>query len=164
MAIAANFTRPMQTIASEFENETGHKVIATHGATSTIYAQSENDGLFEILLTLDREMPAALVKEGANATEPSSPTSLASWYLWSDKSDVVYGAGEVQIQGGSHIVLAEPRLVPCGTADVELTEPQEVYDSPQARFATAEHISQGQQFFSRGHMLSSVSAALSTHY
>ncbi|MBL8489791.1 MAG: molybdate ABC transporter substrate-binding protein, partial [Rhodocyclaceae bacterium] len=36
-AVAANFTAPMQRIAAEFEKDTGHKVVASFGATGKFY-------------------------------------------------------------------------------------------------------------------------------
>jgi molybdate transport system substrate-binding protein len=39
VAVAANFTAPMKQIASEFEKETGHKLVASFSSTGKFYAQ-----------------------------------------------------------------------------------------------------------------------------
>jgi len=39
VAVAANFTAPMQQIAAEFEKETGHQVKLSFGSTGKFYAQ-----------------------------------------------------------------------------------------------------------------------------
>ncbi|MEO5658800.1 MAG: molybdate ABC transporter substrate-binding protein, partial [Polaromonas sp.] len=53
VAVAANFSAPMQKIASEFEKETGHKVVASYGSTGKFYAQIKNGAPFELLLAAD---------------------------------------------------------------------------------------------------------------
>ena len=60
VAVAANFTAPMQKIAAEFEKDTGHKALLAFGATGKFYAQIKNGAPFEILLAADDETPAKL--------------------------------------------------------------------------------------------------------
>ena len=42
VAVAANFTAPMQKIAVEFEKDTGHKAQLAFGSTGKFYAQIRN--------------------------------------------------------------------------------------------------------------------------
>ncbi len=46
VAVAANFTAPIQAIASDFEKDTGHKLIAAYGATGQFYTQIKNGAPF----------------------------------------------------------------------------------------------------------------------
>jgi len=39
VAVAANFTAPIQAIAADFEKDTGHKLVAAYGATGQFYTQ-----------------------------------------------------------------------------------------------------------------------------
>lgn len=48
VAVAANFTAPIQAIASDFEKDTGHKLIAAYGATGQFYTQIKNGAPFEV--------------------------------------------------------------------------------------------------------------------
>ena len=64
VAVAANFTAPMQQIAAQFEKDTGHKATLAFGATGKFYAQIINGAPFEILLAADDETPAKLEKDG----------------------------------------------------------------------------------------------------
>ena len=50
VAVAANFTGPMQQIAAEFVKDTGHKAILSFGGTGKFYAQIVNGAPFEVLL------------------------------------------------------------------------------------------------------------------
>lgn len=42
VAVAANFTAPIQAIAADFEKDTGHKLVAAYGATGQFYTQIKN--------------------------------------------------------------------------------------------------------------------------
>ena len=64
VAVAANFTAPMQIISVLFERDTGHKASLAFGATGKFYAQISNGAPFEVLLSADDETPARLIKEG----------------------------------------------------------------------------------------------------
>ena len=60
VAVAANFTAPMQKIADAFAQDTGHKAVLAFGATGKFYAQISNGAPFEVLLAADDETPAKL--------------------------------------------------------------------------------------------------------
>ena len=64
MAVAANFTTPMQKIAESFERETGNKVVLSFGATGSFYSQIKNGAPYQILLSADNETPRKLICEG----------------------------------------------------------------------------------------------------
>jgi molybdate transport system substrate-binding protein len=46
VAVAANFTAPMQKIAAEFEKATGHKAQLVFGSTGKFYAQIKSGAPF----------------------------------------------------------------------------------------------------------------------
>ena len=46
IAVAANFTAPMQRIASDFERASGHRLKLSFGGTSKLYAQIANGAPF----------------------------------------------------------------------------------------------------------------------
>ena len=60
VAVAANFTAPMQKIAVAFEQESGHKVVLSFGSTGRFFAQISNGAPFNVLLSADDETPARL--------------------------------------------------------------------------------------------------------
>ena len=55
VAVAANFTAPMQRIAAAFARDTGHRAVLAFGATGKFYAQIANGAPFGVLLA-DREL------------------------------------------------------------------------------------------------------------
>jgi molybdate transport system substrate-binding protein len=151
VAVAANFTAPMQKIAPDFEKDTGHKIVAAYGATGKFYAQIKNGAPFEVLLTADDETPVKLEKEGAAVAGSHFTYAIGKLVLWSAKPGVIDDAGEVLKKGGfDHIALANPKLAPYGAAAIETMKALGTYDALQARIVTAENIGQAYQFISSG--------------
>ncbi|MFZ2122468.1 MAG: molybdate ABC transporter substrate-binding protein [Rhodoferax sp.] len=154
VAVAANFTAPMQKIAVEFEKDTGHKVISSFGATGKFYAQIKNGAPFEVLLAADDETPAKLVKENAAVAGSQFTYAIGKLVLWSAKPAVVDGAGTVLKHAGfDHLAIANPKLAPYGAAAVETMKAMGVYDRLQPKIVTGESIAQAHQFISSGNAL-----------
>jgi molybdate transport system substrate-binding protein len=151
VAVAANFTAPMQQIAVLFEKDTGHKVVAAFGATGKFYAQIKNGAPFEVLLAADDETPTKLVKENAAVAGTQATYAIGKLVLWSAKPGVVDAAGEVLNTGGfEHLAIANPKLAPYGAAGVEVMKAMGVNDSLQAKIVTGDSINQTYQFVSSG--------------
>ena len=154
VAVAANFATPIQKIALAFEKETGHKIVATYGATGKFYAQIKNGAPFEVLLAADNETPARLIKENAAVAGSQFTYAIGKLVLWSAKPAVVDAAGEVLKKGGfDHLALANPKLAPYGAAAVEAMKTLGVFEALQAKLVTAESITQSHQFISSGNAL-----------
>jgi molybdate transport system substrate-binding protein len=154
IAVAANFTGPMQKIAAEFEKDTGHKVVPSFGSTGKFYAQIRNGAPFEVLLAADDETPAKLIAENAGVAGSQFTYAIGKLVLWSAKPAVVDDAGEVLKKGGfDHIALANPKLAPYGAAGIETMKALGVYDALQSKVVTAENIGQTYQFVSSGNAL-----------
>jgi molybdate transport system substrate-binding protein len=147
VAVAANFTAPMQQIAAEFEKDTGHKAKLAFGSTGKFYSQISNGAPFEVLLAADDETPFRLEKE-ALATPGSHFTyAIGKLVLWSAKEGYVDAKGEVLKKGDfRHLALANPKTAPYGAAAVEVLQHVGAFDAVQARLVQAENIAQAQQF------------------
>jgi len=154
VAVAANFTAPMQQIAADFEKATGHKVVASYGSTGKFYAQIKNGAPFEVLLAADDETPAKLVTENAGIAGSQFTYAIGKLVLWSAKPAIVDGKGEVLKNGGfDYISLANPKLAPYGAAAVQAMKTLGVYDMLQPKVVMAENITQAHQFVSSGNAL-----------
>lgn len=151
VAVAANFTAPIQKIAPEFEKETGHRIVPSFGSTGKIYAQIKNGAPFEVLLAADDETPAKLIAENGGVAGTQFTYALGKLVLWSARPGVVDAEGEILKQGRfSHISLANPKLAPYGAAGIETMKALGAYDANQAKIVTAENIGQAYQFVSSG--------------
>lgn len=151
VAVAANFTAPMQQIANLFEKDTGHKLLLSFGGTGKFYAQIANGAPFEVLLAADDETPAKLEKEGLAVRGSHLTYAIGKLVLWSATPDLIDAKGEILKTGNfKHIALANPKTAPYGTAAVEAMTKLGLLLSLQPRFVQGENIAQTQQFISTG--------------
>lgn len=151
VAVAANFTGPIQVISALFERDTGHKIVASYGATGKFYAQITNGAPFEVLLSADDETPARLVKEGYGVAGTPFTYAIGKLVLWSAKPGLVDAKGEVLKKGGfKHIALANPKTAPYGAAAMQAMGKLGVVDAIKPLIVQGENISQTQQFISTG--------------
>jgi len=151
VAVAANFTAPMQQIAAQFEKDTGHKAVLSFGATGKFYAQIVNGAPFELLLAADDETPARLEKEGQGIAGSRFTYAIGKLVLWSADPALVDGKGEVLKTGNfRHLAIANPKTAPYGAAAVEALGKLGLLAGLQPRFVQGENISQTQQFIVTG--------------
>jgi molybdate transport system substrate-binding protein len=151
VAVAANFTGPMQVISVLFERDTGHKASLAFGATGKFYAQISNGAPFQVLLAADDETPAKLVKEGNAVAGTAFTYAIGKLVLWSADAKLVDAKGEVLKKGGfKHLSLANPKTAPYGAAGMQVMTKLGVADSIKPLIVQGENISQTHQFISTG--------------
>ena len=151
VAVAANFTAPMQKIAAEFEKDTGHKAQLAFGATGKFYAQIKNGAPFEIFLAADDTTPEKLEKEGAAVAGSRFTYAIGKLVLWSSKQGFVDDKGEVLKKGEfKHVSIANPKLAPYGAAAIETLAALKLLDAIQPKFVQGENIAQAHQFVGTG--------------
>ena len=151
VAVAANFTAPMQEIAAQFEKATGHKAVLSFGATGKFYAQINNGAPFEILLSADNETPAKLERAGTGIAGTRFTYATGKLVLWSAKSDYVDGKGNVLKKGNfNHLSIANPKTAPYGAAAIETMTKLGVLSAVQPKFVQGENITQAYQFIATG--------------
>jgi molybdate transport system substrate-binding protein len=147
VAVAANFTLPMQKIAAAFEQASGHKAILAYGSTGRFYAQVKNGAPFDVLLSADDETPARLEQEGLAVRGTRFTYAVGRLVLWSAAPGVVDPQGEVlRKPGDGKLAIADPRLAPYGAAALEAMGKLGVAPALQARLVQGESVSQAYQF------------------
>ena len=151
VAVAANFTAPMQKIAAQFEQDTANKAVLSFGATGKFYAQIRNGAPFEVFLAADDATPAKLEHEGLGVSGTRFTYAIGQLALWSPKADYVDARGDV-LRGGrfAHLAIANPRTAPYGAAAVETLKKLNLYEGLQPKLVQGENIAQTQQFVSSG--------------
>jgi len=151
VAVAANFTAPMNAIAAEFARDTGHQAKLAFGATGKFYAQIKNGAPFQVLLSADDETPAKLEQEGLGVPGSRFTYAIGSLVLWSAREGLVDAKGEVLKQGQfNKLALANPKLAPYGKAAVEVLTGMGLLDAVTSKFVQGENIAQTYQFVSTG--------------
>ena len=147
VAVAANFTAPMQKIAQAFEQDTGHKAVLSFGSTGKFYAQIKNGAPFDLLLAADDETPARLEKEGLAVTGARFTYATGRLALWSLRPGFVDDQGEVLRAGHfDKLAIADPKLAPYGAAAVQVLHKLGLYQSLSPKLVQGENIGQAYQF------------------
>lgn len=151
VAVAANFTAPMQKIAAQFEQDTGNKAVLSFGATGKFYAQINNGAPFEVFLAADDETPMKLEQEGQAVRGTRFTYAIGKLVLWSAKDGYVDARGDVLRSGDfAHLSIGNPKTAPYGAAAVETLTKLGLYERLQPKLVQGENISQAQQFVSTG--------------
>ena len=149
VAVAANFTAPMQKIAKAFEQDTGHKAQLAFGATGKFYAQIKNGAPFALLLAADDETPARLEKEGLAVAGTRFTYATGRLALWSKSPNLVDDKGEVlRSNSFNKIAIADPKLAPYGMAAMEVIHKLGVQANVVPKLVQGESIGQTYQFVS----------------
>ena len=151
VAVAANFTAPMQALAIEFEQETGHKAVLSSGSTGSFYAQIKNGAPFDILLSADSATPVRLEAEGDVVPGSRFTYAIGTLALWSAKEGFVDDRGEILQKGAfSHLSVADPQKSPYGAAAMETLRKLGRDDALRPKLVTGNSIAQAHQFIITG--------------
>jgi molybdate transport system substrate-binding protein len=151
VAVAANFTAPIQVITADFEKDTGHKVVAAYGATGQFYTQIKNGAPFQVFLAADDTTPEKLEKEGETVKGSRFTYAIGTLALWSAKDGYVDAQGEVlKTNQYQHLSIANPKAAPYGLAATQVLEKLKLTDATRAKIVEGQNITQAYQFVSTG--------------
>lgn len=151
VAVAANFTAPIQAIATDFEKDTGHKLVAAFGATGQIYTQIKNGAPFEVFLSADDTTPAKLEQEGDTVKGSRFTYAVGTLALWSAKDGYVDSKGQVlKANQYQHLSIANPKTAPYGLAATQVLSKMGLTEATKAKIVEGQSITQAYQFVSTG--------------
>ncbi|MBT2341320.1 MULTISPECIES: molybdate ABC transporter substrate-binding protein [Pseudomonas] len=151
VAVAANFTAPIQAIAADFEKDTGHKLVAAFGATGQFYTQIKNGAPFEVFLAADDSTPARLESEGDTVKGSRLTYAIGTLALWSAKDGYVDGKGQVLSDNGfQHLSIANPKAAPYGLAATQVLDKLGLAAQVKGKIVEGQNITQAYQFVSTG--------------
>lgn len=151
VAVAANFSAPMQKIAAEFEKDTGHRAVLAFGPTGKLHAQIANGAPFEVLLAADNETPAAMEQERLVVAGTRFTYAIGQLVLWSAQPDYVDARGQVLERAEfAHLAIANPKAAPYGAAALEVLAKLNLRTRLQPKLVQGESIAQAYQFVSSG--------------
>lgn len=145
LAVAANFTAPMQQLAEDFEKSSGHQLRLTFGSSGKFFAQIKNGAPFDVLLSADSAKPQALCDQGLAVKDTPFTYAFGSLALWSTQksSDL-----KRRLEQGDYnkLAIANPRLAPYGAAAIEVLEHMQIIEAAKPKLVQGENISQTYQF------------------
>lgn len=151
VAVAANFTAPLQAIAADFEKATGHKVVAAYGATGQFYTQIKNGAPFEVFLAADDTTPARLETEGDTVKGSRFTYAIGTLALWSAKTGYVDDNGQaLKDNAFRHLSIANPKAAPYGLAATQVLDKLGLTSQVKSKIVEGQNITQAYQFVSTG--------------
>ncbi len=149
VAVAANFSAPMQQIAASFQKDTGHQLKMSFGATGGIYAQIKNGGPFDVFLSADQITPQKLEAEGLGVAATRFNYAIGQLVLWSKQDGLVDDKGQVlRSKNIQRIALANPKLAPYGVAAWETMTALGLLEELKPKIVQGDNIAQTYQFVS----------------
>ncbi len=151
VAVAANFTAPMQKIAAAFEQASGHRVLLSFGSTGNFQAQIRNGAPFQLLLAADEAVPAQLERDGFAVSGTRFTYAIGRVVLWSANPSLVDDKGEVlRSDRFDHIAIANPKLAPYGEAGMAVLERLGQLDRLRPKIVQGDNITQAWQLVATG--------------
>jgi molybdate transport system substrate-binding protein len=147
LAVAANFSAPMQQIALLFQKDTGHKIKLSFGASGAIYAQIKNGAPFHVFLSADQSTPQKLALEGLAVPNSRFTYAKGQLALWSKQKDLVDVNGQILKSNSiQRVAVANPKLAPYGAAALETITSLGLLNDLQPKLVQGDNISQTYQF------------------
>src|SRR5512142_2979581 len=151
VAVAANFSAPIERIAALFQQESGHTLKVSLGSSGKFYSQIKAGAPFDVFLSADEKNPQLLEDEGLAVKGSRFVYALGKLVLWSAQPGYVDARGAVLGKGGySKIAYADPKLAPYGLAAQETLQKMKLWDKVQGKLVTGESIGQAYQFAASG--------------
>ncbi len=151
VAVAANFSGPIERIAALFQQESGHTLKVSLGSSGKFYSQIKAGAPFDVFLSADEKNPQLLEDEGLAVKGSRFVYALGKLVLWSAKPGYVDAKGAVLSKGDySRIACADPKLAPYGMAAQEALQKMKLWDRVQGKLVTGESIGQTYQFAASG--------------
>jgi len=161
IAVAANFAKPLKSIAQQFTQLTGIDVAVTVSSSGTLYAQIQHGAGFDVFLSADRNRPQALVDN--NIVHKNNLVDYAQ-----GKLAFIY-AGELpeylntQLTArlteqltqltenpNNKIAIANPKLAPYGEAAKQTLQSLSLWQRILPHKVTGKNVLQTLQFYTTG--------------
>jgi molybdate transport system substrate-binding protein len=121
VAVASNFTAPMQKIVAQFEKESSHRAKLSFGSSGNFYAQIRNGAPFQLLLSADEQIPTRLERDGLTVPGSRFTYATGALLLWSaDSGRVDTDAAVLSAGNFKKLAIANPKLAPYGRAATEV--------------------------------------------
>jgi molybdate transport system substrate-binding protein len=151
VAVASDFTKPMNEIVEAFQKETQHEAKLSFGSSGKAFAQIQSGAPYEIYLSASEKYPIELEKSGFAVSNSRFVYAIGKLVLWSAKPAYVDDKGKILKTGDfKHVALADPTHAPYGVVAEEVMKNLGVLEKLEPLFVMGENISQTFQFISTG--------------
>ena len=120
IAVASNFTAPAKTLASTFNERTGHKAVLSFGSTGKLFTQISHGAPFDVYLAADTQRPRKAIEEGLAVADSYAIYARGRLALFSLNQSLIDPEGKVLNTEIRRIAIANPKTAPYGIAATEV--------------------------------------------
>jgi molybdate transport system substrate-binding protein len=151
VAVAANFSKTMQSLVTEFEKTSDYQIALSFGSSGKFYAQIKQGAPYELFFSADQANPDALQKDGLVIAGSRFTYAIGRLAVWSPRLDFANKI-ETKLKLGTfnNLAMANPKVAPYGAAALEVLRHLELIDVTQPKWVRGENIAQTYQFVSTG--------------
>ncbi len=144
IAVAANFTAPVEALQTLFEQSGEHRLAITSGSTGQLYAQITNGAPFDALLSADREHVDMLVAAKLADGTLHFTYAIGKLALWTRDVEKFKPLDLTALSRSDYrwLAIANPRLAPYGLAAEQALTKLGLWSSLQDRMVRGESIAQ----------------------
>jgi molybdate transport system substrate-binding protein len=155
VAVAANFSGPLQKLAPLYEHSSGNQLIVSQGSSGQLYTQIRQGAPFDVFLSADVDKPLQLERESLTVAGSRFIYAIGRLVLWSPQADLIDAEGNVlKAQHYRFIGIANPQTAPYGTAAQQLLTRLGLWEplNQRKKIVVGENITQTWQFASTGNV------------
>jgi len=152
VAVASNFKSTAQKLATQFEEETGHKVTLISGSTGSLYSLISHGAPYDIFLSADSQRPQKLVEDNLAYPDSQFVYAVGQLAYWSPNQEKLTQNNLVSLLKNqtSKLALANPRLAPYGLSTSKYLDLKGLSKHVKSRLVTGNNITQTLQFIYSG--------------
>jgi len=153
VAVAANFSGPLQQLAPMFERASGHHLLVSSGSSGQLYAQIRQGAPFDVFLSADVEKPALLEQQSLTVPGSRFVYAIGTLVLWSATPGFIDSDGHILLTDRYRLLgIANPQTAPYGGAAQQVLTKLGLWErlNEQHRIVQGENITQAWQFAATG--------------
>ncbi|CAG9000430.1 MAG: Molybdate-binding protein ModA [Candidatus Celerinatantimonas neptuna] len=153
VAVAANFYKPLQVLAQDYQSHHKDKITLSVGSTGKLYAQIVNGAPFDLFLAADQRRPEKLVQ--GHLAQASSEFTYAKGRLifWSKQPGLIgNSANYLKTASFNKLALANPKAAPYGAATVTTLKHLGIYNKLKSKLVYGQNIGQTFSYVSYGNV------------
>lgn len=153
VAVAANFYKPLQVLAKDYQQTSSDQVELSVGSTGKLYAQIVNGAPFDIFLAADQRRPQKLVQANIAVAQSEFTYAKGRLIFWSKQPNLIDGSQQYLKTAKFHkLAIANPKAAPYGAASVETLKKLGLYNKLKDKIVYGQNIAQTYSYVSYGNV------------
>ncbi|WP_029936039.1 molybdate ABC transporter substrate-binding protein [Thiomicrospira pelophila] len=146
-AVAANFTKTIEEIGTEFTKDTGHTIRFSFGPTGKLLAQIKNGAPFDLYFAANESAPQAAINEKFAVKDSYFVYAQGVLVLYSPTLPVSNNAMQILKSADyRHLAIANPKTAPYGTQAEVFLNKHNLYKTLQPKLVNGESIAHAFQY------------------